>query len=789
MPMNPNDEKIEELMQRLNQLVIRQKEFEADIKILQFEIYRLQSAESVSPVHIEPAAVEPVPEPEPTPKVTQITTLMPVESAYILENQEFEDGYVDNASLIGQIAKSSIEKFIGENLISKIGILITVLGVGIGAKYAIEHQLISPVTRVLLGYLFGGALLAVALKLKPKYENFSAVLLSGGIAISYFITYLAFSLYGFFPHLLAFAIMVVLTLLSVVAAIWYNRQVIAHFGLVGAYAVPFLLSYGEGNPATLFTYMTIINVGILAITIKKYWKPLFFSVIGITWLIYLSWISADYNSSNHFSIAIIFSVIFFVLFYASLIGYKIWKNEPYDVENISILLTNAFVFYGVGYYLLNNNVLCDNLLGLFTIMNSLIHSVASFIIFRQKTYDRNLLYITGGLALLFFTITIPIQLDGSWVTLLWAGEALLLFWVARVRRISFYEILSYSLMVLAFFSITKDWSTFYGSFVKGDASTWIIPLLNTMFMVSMLVVAMFGYIVVLNEKYSTTIKSQGMMLKFSTYAIPAIFVVLVYFSFITEISNYWKQLYIDSHISIIEPGNNYPTSFFDDDFKHIGKLWRINYSLLFFSIMVVVAFKKFNSQVLRRISSLFILLALAFFLLDGVVALQELRENYVTQYLGDYYTRSANNIIIRYVSLVFVATALFVIRRFIRDRLGNQDFSIHYDIVLNITLLVVVSSELLQWMDVLGVQNSDKLGLSILWGLYSLILIVAGIKFKKKHLRIGAMSLFGITLLKLFFYDISHLNTISKTIVMVSLGILLLVISFLYNKYKNVITD
>jgi len=51
----------------------------------------------------------------------------------------------------------------------------------------------------------------------------------------------------------------------------------------------------------------------------------------------------------------------------------------------------------------------------------------------------------------------------------------------------------------------------------------------------------------------------------------------------------------------------------------------------------------------------------------------------------------------------------------------------------------------------------------------------------------GAIALFGVTLIKLFFYDISHLDTISKTIVFVTLGILLLIISFLYNKYKSLI--
>jgi len=69
------------------------------------------------------------------------------------------------------------------------------------------------------------------------------------------------------------------------------------------------------------------------------------------------------------------------------------------------------------------------------------------------------------------------------------------------------------------------------------------------------------------------------------------------------------------------------------------------------------------------------------------------------------------------------------------------------------------------------------------------MLISLGIWQSKKYLRIGAIVLFGATLLKLFFYDISHLGTLSKTIIFLVLGILLLIISFLYNKYKHLIFD
>ena len=122
-----------------------------------------------------------------------------------------------------------------------------------------------------------------------------------------------------------------------------------------------------------------------------------------------------------------------------------------------------------------------------------------------------------------------------------------------------------------------------------------------------------------------------------------------------------------------------------------------------------------------------------------------------------------------------------------KDAAPDFDFDTAFDLVFYSTILWLASSELLNWMDIYNVQNSYKLGLSILWGTYALLLIILGIYKKKKHLRIGAIVLFAATLVKLFFYDIASLDTISKTIVFVSLGILLLIISFLYNKFKDVI--
>ena len=129
----------------------------------------------------------------------------------------------------------------------------------------------------------------------------------------------------------------------------------------------------------------------------------------------------------------------------------------------------------------------------------------------------------------------------------------------------------------------------------------------------------------------------------------------------------------------------------------------------------------------------------------------------------------------------------FTPHRLIRQKYLHRNIKIYLDLFTYLAVLWILSSELLQWLDLGGYKSSYKLGLSILWGTYSLLLIIIGIWKKLKYLRICAILLFGITLIKLSVYDISGMDTISKTIVFILLGILLLIISFLYNKYRKII--
>jgi uncharacterized membrane protein len=111
--------------------------------------------------------------------------------------------------------------------------------------------------------------------------------------------------------------------------------------------------------------------------------------------------------------------------------------------------------------------------------------------------------------------------------------------------------------------------------------------------------------------------------------------------------------------------------------------------------------------------------------------------------------------------------------------------------------IFLASAELDHTVLLIGYSNPDsmyhiitqnhKIGFPILWGIASFLLIAIGLKTKKKHLRIISLSLLLVTLLKLFIVDIRGISEGGKIAAFISLGVLLLVVSFMYQRLKKLL--
>jgi uncharacterized membrane protein len=82
-----------------------------------------------------------------------------------------------------------------------------------------------------------------------------------------------------------------------------------------------------------------------------------------------------------------------------------------------------------------------------------------------------------------------------------------------------------------------------------------------------------------------------------------------------------------------------------------------------------------------------------------------------------------------------------------------------------------------------------KTGLPILWGLCSFAFMWAGMRHKFKPLRVLSLVLFSVTLLKLFLFDIRNIPIAGKIAAFFCLGVLLLVVSFMYQRLKKIIIE
>jgi hypothetical protein len=83
----------------------------------------------------------------------------------------------------------------------------------------------------------------------------------------------------------------------------------------------------------------------------------------------------------------------------------------------------------------------------------------------------------------------------------------------------------------------------------------------------------------------------------------------------------------------------------------------------------------------------------------------------------------------------------------------------------------------------------DKTGLPILWGLCSFVCMWLGMRHKFRPLRVFSLVLFLVTLLKLFLFDITDIPIAGKIAAFFCLGVLLLVVSFMYQRLKKIIID
>jgi hypothetical protein len=142
-------------------------------------------------------------------------------------------------------------------------------------KYSFENGLLSPQLRVAMGYLTGIGLIISALFIsRPRHVVTIETFCATGTLILYGSIFASHSIYRFIGPTLVFFLMALVTATAFSLAVRLNAQAVAVLGLLGGFLTPPLLSTGVDRPWALFGYIALLDVGLLAVALRKRWAYL-----------------------------------------------------------------------------------------------------------------------------------------------------------------------------------------------------------------------------------------------------------------------------------------------------------------------------------------------------------------------------------------------------------------------------------------------------------------------------------------------------------------------------------
>ena len=690
---------------------------------------------------IRPSTVEiPIQETEDkTPEVeeeTPETIEEPVE-----EEQEEPAMAMEEEEEIEEYATSetNFEKYIGENLFGKIGILIFIIGIGFFVKYAIDQNWINETARTLMGYAVGAGMLVLAERLHKRYHTFSSLLAGGAFGIYYLITAIAFHYYALFSHTIAFVILCATTIFMSAVSVLYDRKELAVTALVGGFIAPFIISTDSSSIISLQIYITILNIGMFCLAMYKKWAILPMVSFAFTYTILWGTTAlgslSDSEAVTTYPTLFAFATLFYVIFLLPVVFIlRTQYGENTRLGLLGIITANSFMYLIYGDFLLQHFEASSDttayLAFFIAAVNLAIHLYLRFRVEGQDTL-RNLML---GLAVTFASMGIPILFSAANVLMVWAAESVLLLWLFTKEKNRIYELASAVLLLLTLGALAYYRTT------------------------------------------DTFIHDTGESLFFNGAFFVTTFVSIAYYV-VAVIMQFNKELFSDTKRLIAYTPCN-------------AIAYALGFSILF------LAFRdNFHFHLEQPISEYASLLTANIMFLGGALILRkrfEISENKLAYEISLYlagilfamtvwnYTDPEGLLLRWLMALVTIAYMAYCMRGQLLVTSNQRNLHIEYSIISTLMWLTLTRLLLITFNEV---NFSTAFSLSL--GIAAFILMCIGMRYHSKEIRIVSLAEFGIVIGKLILNDVWAMPALGKIIVFISLGAILLILSFLYQKLKD----
>ncbi|HTI51535.1 MAG TPA: DUF2339 domain-containing protein, partial [Planctomycetaceae bacterium] len=349
----------------------------------------------------------------------------------------------------------SLEELLAGKWMTWVGALAVVIGAGFALKYAIDNQFLGERGRVALGIITGMACFAGgAVAVKRNYRFLGQGLVGAALGILYLSLYFAND-YGLIPKEAAFGAMIAVTASGLAFSTIFNAQPTAILGLLGGFLSPIMVSSGTDARWILFSYLFLLDLGVLGIAGFRKWQPLQVLAFAGTVFMWLGWFG-KYYAPEKFSDTFILLTAFFLLFALLGVFHNVLRRKPAEQGDFFLILATPVAYFGALYYITNRDYSAWQ--GLLAIVLAGAYLAIAVLAMQRHPAGKTTILALGGIAASFLTVAVPLQLTGHWIAVAWAAEAVLLvelglrFDQAKLRLAGF-GLLGVVQMILVFYSL------------------------------------------------------------------------------------------------------------------------------------------------------------------------------------------------------------------------------------------------------------------------------------------------------------------------------------------------
>lgn len=707
------------------------------------------------PAPILARAEEPVRKPDvpaaPAPSALQEKTLQILRRIWnwIIINEEFQPQGV------------SWEFAVATTWLLRLAVVVFVVGVGFFLKYSIDHGFLGPHARVLLSTFTGIAMVAIGARLLGKdYHLVGQGLLGGGFAVLYFSAFAASSFYHLIGALPAFGFMALITLCAGLFAARFDSLLVAVLGILGGYSTPVLLATGEKNFAGLFGYVLLLGLGVLGVSRRRRWPLLNHLATLLTYVLAATAMARDYAAAD-VAVVLPFLAAFFLLFSAAIVLYNLARGIPATLLEILGTLANALAFFCLGRGAVAT-AFGDRAVAALALALAAFYVAVVYGFLAARRRDRGLLMSFFALAAFFIAMVPPLAFSKEWITLAWSLQGLVMLWLAGKLDSRFLRGLSLAAYVLALGRLVfYDLERQYAAPLPADL-TWAayLPVLGShLLAIGGPIAALGGAWILLRRPPAAAPRLQ--VSRDNDVAVePGVPPVLVSVAAVGI-----GLLFIWLHVEFYRAFRFFWAPFAQ---PALSILW------LALGLFLLPLARRTGSAALRTLLALLAaVFAAKLLFLDASTWSPDLDS---LRYLQEW------NPVLSGIRAFDFALCIGLLGLFFARLRGDQDsrsLAVSSGVGALVLLFLFLSFELHTALHrfVPGLRAG---GLTLLWALYALGLLLAGLRASVRGLRYAGLALFAVVVGKIFLVDLAGLESVYRILAFIVLGILLFLAALLY---------